>query len=70
MIHNGLVTSTEPDSDSDPDSNPICVLCSWDENLNLSLYGVKSSALYNVAIGFQSELESESESGSGNVNKP
>ena len=45
MIPDGLSTST--DSDSEPNSNPICVLCSWDENLNMApyhAYGVKSSA--------------------------
>ena len=70
MIPDGLFTSTDPDSDSDPDSNPIHILGIWDENLNLTPCSVKSSAYCNVAIGFQCELESESESDSGSVNEP
>ena len=41
---NGLFALTGADADSDPYSNHIPVLGSWDENLNPSPCNVKSSA--------------------------
>ena len=40
---NGLFTLTDPDSDSNTDSNPIPVVGSEDWNLNLTSCSVKSS---------------------------
>ena len=48
MIMNDLFTFTDADSHS----TPICVLGSWDGNLTLTQYTIKSSIYYNVAIWF------------------
>ena len=44
----GLFTFT----DEDPNSNPISVVDNWDWNLKQTLYNVKSSTNYNIAIWF------------------
>ena len=61
---NGLLSFTDAIADSDPNSNPIPVLGSWDGNLNPTLCSVKSSGYYNVSIRFAVQI------GIGNVNKP
>ena len=43
-------------TNSDPDTNVIPVHDSWDGNLNLTPYIVKSSAYYNVAIWFAVQI--------------
>ena len=51
MSSYGLVTLTDPNSESDPDSDPFSVPDSWDWNQNLTPCGMKSSEqyIYNVA---------------------
>ena len=53
----GLFTFT--DADSDPNSNPIPVLGSWDGNLKLTPCSVNRSAYYNVTIWFEVQIQQE-----------
>ena len=46
MSSYGLVTFTDPNSESDPDSDPFSVPNSWDWYQNLTPCGMKSSEQY------------------------
>ena len=48
----GLITFTDADSNSDPNSHSFPVVGNGDWNLSLTWHSVKSSVLYNVAIWF------------------